>query len=334
MNRKIAFTISLAAISIAAHSKILRVNNTGIATATPPNAEVIYTTAQTAYDAANPGDTLHIEPSGTSYGNLSISKKIVVIGNGYYLGSLSTNANPGLQTNEGNSRINALNISTGADGSVVMGLYLMNTSTIAGSNVVISRNYFTTQVTIANCSNIQITQCIIGSLYSYYNGNGANLTIANNIIYNCYFDDGDNGIAVNNIIQANSSFSSFTLKNNIHTAGNLDLTNCTVENNVSFNGKFGSTNGNITIADMNTVFEDYANTDPLFSEDSRFQIKAGSLAKTSGTGGGECGIFGNQYGTAYKLSGIPNVPSVYKLSAPLNTSGPTMDATISIRSNQ
>jgi hypothetical protein len=68
-----------------AQARILRVNNTGISLAPrAPNILPIYVTAQAANDPAVSGDTIHIEPSGISYGNLTVTKQLVIIGNGYF----------------------------------------------------------------------------------------------------------------------------------------------------------------------------------------------------------------------------------------------------------
>ena len=89
---------------------------------------------------------------------------------------------------------------------------------------------------------------------------------------------------------------------------------------------------------MTTVFEDVPNTDPNFSEDSRWQLKAGSPAIGVAWNGtvtsGDCGVYGSSAtGTAYVISGVPNVPSIYKLSAPAVTTSNTLNITISTRTN-
>src|SRR4051812_48353519 len=81
------------------YAKIWRVNNiTGI------NAN--YTDVNTAINAGTTqaGDTIHIEPSTTSYGNVSVSKRVVIIGNGYFL--TGTGSNTGLQANTNTSYAN------------------------------------------------------------------------------------------------------------------------------------------------------------------------------------------------------------------------------------
>jgi hypothetical protein len=48
-----------------------------------PNSPGQYTSVTTAYTAANVGDTLYVVGSLTSYGGLSITKRITIIGSGY-----------------------------------------------------------------------------------------------------------------------------------------------------------------------------------------------------------------------------------------------------------
>jgi hypothetical protein len=89
---------------------------------------------------------------------------------------------------------------------------------------------------------------------------------------------------------------------------------------------------------MTTVFEDFPNTSPSFSEDNRWQLKAGSPAIGAAWNGvatgGDCGIFGSSAtGISYILSGIPNVPSIYKLAAPTTVTTTTLNITISTKTN-
>ncbi|MFT3911971.1 MAG: hypothetical protein QM737_21280 [Ferruginibacter sp.] len=321
-------------------AKIWRINNTG--------APADFTSAQEANDNASVvnGDTLHFEPSGSSYGNLFLRKSLIIIGNGFYLGTAASNSNPDLQANTGNSKIDNIFYQAGSDNSVVTGMYIITAAYISYggapiTNILFRRNYVGSQLSMGYCTNVLVTQNYINVIYSI-NGAGAasNVSINNNIIHDgVAFDADDNGIFQNNILQLAamnfiSTFTGFTIRNNIAPTDYFTLSGCTVENNVTWNGSLGDgVNGNLLIADMNTVFEDYTNTSGSFSQDSRFQVKAGSPAKTSGSGGGECGIFGTQTGSPYALSGISNVPSIYKLTAPATVSAATMNITISTKTN-
>ncbi len=55
-----------------------RVNNN-------PGADPDYATLQAANDAASNGDTIYVEGSPTNYDGADISKKLVIIGPGYFL---------------------------------------------------------------------------------------------------------------------------------------------------------------------------------------------------------------------------------------------------------
>lgn len=340
MKKNLFFLISSFLLVINASAKIWRVNNTGV----PAD----FTTAQQANNNASVvnGDTLHFEPSGLSYGNLFLSKGLVLIGNGFFLGTAAANGNPDLQANAASSKIDNLYYQPGSDNSVVEGMYIISFAHISWqgaqiANILFRRNYVGSQLSMGYCSNVQVSQCYIAAIYSI-NGSGAatNLSINNNILISgATFDADDNGFFQNNVMNVQgqnfvSTFIGFTLRNNISVSDYFNNSSCIVENNVSWNGSLGNgTNGNIVIADMTTVFEDLLNTSPNFSQDSRFQVKAASAAKTAGTGGGECGIFGTQNGTAYALSGISNVPSIYKLTAPATVNSNTLNITISTRTN-
>ncbi len=50
-----------------------------------PVGDLIYSTLQAAHDAADPGDTIFVQPSPTYYGNISISKEIHLRGIGFLL---------------------------------------------------------------------------------------------------------------------------------------------------------------------------------------------------------------------------------------------------------
>jgi hypothetical protein len=340
MKKNILVLISSLLLVINASAKIWRVNNTGV----PAD----FTSAQQAINSASVvnGDTVHFEPSGASYGNLFFSKSLVLIGNGFFLGNSAANGNPDLQANTASSKIDNLYYQAGSNNSVVEGMTItsfvyMSYGGASISNILFRRNSVGSQISMGYCSNAQITQCYLPSILSINSlGATTNATINNNIIISgAAFDADDNGTFQNNVMHIVgqnfiSTFTGWTIRNNISISDYFNMSSCIVENNISWGGQFGNgVNGNIVIADMTTVFEDLPNTSPNFSQDSRFQIKAASPAKTAGTGGGECGVFGIQNGTAYALSGISNVPSIYKLTAPATVSSNILNITISTKTN-
>lgn len=325
-------------------AKIWRVNNTGV----PAD----FTTAQTAHNSASVvnGDTIHLEASGASYGSLTVSKQLIIIGNGYFLGTLGANANPDLQANPVTSLLSGVTFTTGSNGSVLEGCTLSATLLVTNgvSNIIIRRNRLA-NVTLSTCSNIQVLQNYVdNTTNASINGDGTpatNLQINNNIIANAINQTAtSNGDFMNNIISSASSFgvsnlTGFRVWNNIcvntHT---VNLTSSDSRSNIGNGTQFGTLNGNQSSVTMSTVFEDHLNSNPAFSEDSRWQLKAGSPAIGAAwngvSTGGDCGIFGSSAtGISYVLSGISNVPTIYKLAAPATTTSNTLNITISTRTN-
>jgi len=342
--KKIFLTAAILS-SVACQAKIWRVNNTGV----PAD----FTSPQTANNSGSVlnGDTLHIESSGASYGSLTLNKQLIIIGNGYLLGTVGANANPDLQANPATSLFSTVLFNTGSNGSVLEGVTLTGTLTVTNgvSNLIIRRNRLA-NVTLALCSNIQVLQNYIDNVAAAsINWDGSspatNLQINNNVISNAInLGATCNGDFMNNIMSSASSFgvqnlTNFRVWNNILVnTSTVNLTSCDSRSNISVGGQFGVLNGNQSSVTMSTVFEDVANTNPLFSEDNRWQLKAGSPAIGAAwdgvSTGGDCGNFGSSAtGTPYVLSGIANVPSIYKLAAPTTVSTNTLNITISTKTN-
>jgi hypothetical protein len=334
-----------------ASSKIWRINNTGIpADFTSANA------ASTSPSVVN-GDTLHIEPSGLSYGNLDINKRLVIIGNGYFLGDASANLNPNLQANTAQSILGNVVISTGANETVMMGIICTTISIGGANNVVLKRNNMQ-RLEIGTTNNFQIIGNYVGQYVRKVAGLGylaSNVVLSNNIIIGLVgFEAADNGIFSNNVIvnnnviggqqfEASVSLANFVVRNNIKVQNNqgMNLVNCTIQNNTDCTGAsgFGTTNGNTGNVDMSTVFVGWP-TIGSFSTDGRYALKAGSPALGTGFGGADRGAIlnpansSNNMADTYVLSGIPAVPSVFRFDVPTSVSAGTMNVTISTRTNQ
>lgn len=330
-----------------ANAKIWRINNTGIpADFTSANA------ASSSSSVVN-GDTLHIEPSGVSYGDLNINKRLVVIGNGYFLGDASANLNPNLQANTGRSILNGVGVGPGGNGTVIMGITCTD-FVIAANDVVFKRNnaisiQIGTDFVVNNSQILQnYVQWMAGTL-----GVGTNMVISNNIIVAfANFTSNDNGIFTNNVLVATGAYANqggglaltnFIVRNNIvvQSPFGISLVNCTVQNNTDCTGAsgFGTSNGNTGNVDMSTVFAGWP-TLGSFSTDGRFALKAGSPALGTGFGGSDRGAIlnpansSNNMADTYVLSGIPTVPSLFRFDVPTSVSAGTMNVTISTRTNQ
>src|SRR5438067_8623830 len=148
--KKLLFISTCLLMASISHGKIWRVNNTG--------APADFTTAQAAHDGAAAGDTLHFEASAASYGSLSVTKKIIIIGNGYYLGTLISNANPDLQARPVPSTLSTVSFIVGSNGSVMEGMTVSSTVTVisGAANILIRRNNLIGSISLGTCSNVQI----------------------------------------------------------------------------------------------------------------------------------------------------------------------------------
>lgn len=317
------FLISLIVLSVLAgtlNATVRRVNNLA-------GTGAGYTTLQSAHNAANPGDTLMVEP-GKPYGQLVITKRLVVLGPGYFLGQ-NPNTNAGMFS----AQVDSMTFNSGAEQTLVSGLYIkdvvkINTSQITlESNLIMFRSSGSSYNLIyiaAELSGIVIKKNYIENTYSNYGevidiGNGTSV-----IIKNC-------------IVKSNQSYSSYplittkessliTLTNNI-LIGTLYLyTGATVKNNIWINDDLAGTfvassssynvteNGtltgptDITAADIDAVFIGSGSTD------GKWQLSASSEAKGAGEGGTDCGMFGGT--DPYILSGInQSLPRIYYLSS-------------------
>ncbi len=320
------------------HAKIWRVNNV-------PGVSADFTTAQAAHNGAAANDTIYLESSPTSYGDLTTTKKLTWIGLGYFL---TQNAGLEFQTNTG--VISNLTVNPGSDGSVfeiTIGPFV-NLNVNSCANITFLRCYIGSSITIGGASNhININQCYLevgnGTMYIQPTSTQFGFVITNNII------------RVNQII-INSNAYQVTFNNNtLFTNGNAPNSsniydNATVSNNIFYgvstttlydagypsnvtnnlwvqynNPTFVGSNGNIFASTFASVFVGGS------SPDGQYKLVAGSPAIGTGAGNVDMGAYGSA--NPYVLSMIPAIPTIYQLSVPANATGNTLPSTVSTRAN-
>lgn len=324
-------TVLFIAFSTNVDARILRVNNNLGITAI---ANLLYVDFATAQTAAVNGDTLQFEPSPNSYGALTLTKNLTLIGTGYFLGN-----NVGLQANNQSPVIGDINFNTGSAGSKVTGLTVYSFYVNAGlSNIVLERCLIQYRVYLYSSTNIIVRQNFF--IYPYHclqdNGNGVtNLLIQNNI-FRGYVGLGTNvlGIFTQNTCHAyygyNQGLGGLSgITNNIfHTYTATGSNIAAGSNNYFVAGavQFGLNPAGTGATDINTFARTGGNADI----DTYWLTLNASAVRTAGQGGIECGAFGGTF--PYKLSGIPNVPSIYLFTAPTSASN-TLNVNISTRSN-
>lgn len=335
-------------------AKIWRVNNNG-------GVSADFTTLQAAHNGAAAGDTLHLEGSPDSYGGLTCSKKLVIIGPGYYLGE-----NPNTQAVALPAYIGAVNFNVGSEGSVIMGCDLNGSAIgVFASDIVIRRNkfaqrngatidYYCGAVNIyyqSNNSNLSVNNIIISQNFGVEIQNtsraSTGILISNNYIgWNGYGGDNTTSTAVNmhgntiaifqnnifrrgRVIAYNSNFT-----NNIMLFGTFEGSGNLTANNMASGTQFGNANGNQQNVDMATVF---VGAGSGISSDGTWKLKVGSPAIGAGygsTGGNpiDMGIFGGAF--PYVLSGMPPIPSVYFFeNQPVGSNTDPIDVNIKVKSH-
>ncbi len=317
------FLLSLIATLICniSFAKIWRVNNTSGIIAD-------FTTAQAAHDAAAAGDTIHLEPSLTSYGSLTTTKKLTWISTGNFLTS-----HPNLQYSNTPGTVDYVTINTGSDNSV----FSCNAQYFQcfAPNVTFLRCFITSNfIYITSAAN----NCAI--LDCYINGSiivqGSTNTIINNniIAYDITVDATSSAVIVNNVMNtvssAGSSISNSQFQNNIidQASSPYTFTNSNINNNITNDASLPAGNGNQNNVNMSPVFVNYQGT-----TDGDFVLKTGGGNPAIGTGFGgiDMGAFSGT--TAFVLGLQPAIPAIYQINAPASPAGNTMNVTFSTKSN-
>jgi len=341
-----------------ANAKIWRVNNnTGVVA-----DFTSFSNAATAASVA-PGDTLHIEASATAYeSSFTLTKRLTVIGLGYFLNpaNASTPGNAGLQATTLSSRINFFTIGNGANGSKFLGITIETGPYLNASatpyNLVFEKCYFPGYYALylnnaGNYNGITVRKCFIAGSNAFEDPGASsvvsNLIVENNILNGGFSYTGLTGAA--NIFRNNSinndvahSFTNIYLANNIFgnvAAGQLTFTNAIVKNNLFTSSPtlpVGATGNQVNVTIGNVYVA--GNTGSL---DSRVQLKTPLSSNPAYQGGltvgavvtPDAGAYGGP--DPYKLSGIPNIPSIYTLVVPATLPAGTtsFNATISTRNN-
>lgn len=329
MRKAIILTACLTVLTVLNSSaKIWRVNNAGL----PAD----FTTIQAARDATAvlAGDTLHIEASGIFYGALVSTKKLVILGPGYFL-----DQNTNQQANPATATITSITLNTGCSGTVISGLTITGDINISTGDITISRNNIAGNIKLSkdySYSNVIISGNYgNGIVYAFTSSSTliTNVLIINNYLANVNLNSQYSGVIANNIVSHHSNAASnFTIKNNIftNTDGSPDFNgnSNTISNNISASTVgLPAGNGNQNDVSMTSVFVGATGN----STDGQWHLKTGSPAIGAGLNGEDCGIYGGN--TPYRLSGLPKIPSVYLLSAPATSNGNTLTVTISIKTN-
>jgi hypothetical protein len=281
-----------------------------------------YTTVQAAVDASVVGDTIYIHGSQTNYGNVTLNKRLVLIGAGHSLTGTQFN----FPTSLGNIFLSQGNSTTLPTGSTIKGI---NFSQITGSggsllvnNITLERNY------IFNYSAIIGTGWILRNNFLVYFRleNFKNTIISNNVINGLLqSSDQPSVIITNNIFLNNSYISSVsyaTVTNNIFinpAYANFSGTQNTWNKNIMIYADPANYNAfppanNTGVGNLNTTDNQFTTTIPLDialqnATKQDWILLATSIGYKYGTDGTDVGIYGGSYPMP-NMTGAPNIPQI------------------------
>lgn len=362
--KKIFFlTIVILAVAIfTASAKVWTVNNY--------HGSANFTTLQDAINGATAGDTIYLEASATNYGAGTLAKQLVIMGTGYWLTENDTTQadkktswitqltfNAGSEgsivsgvyiyygdfTSQANWKLVAINADNITLSRNFIKGYAASTTTYGGYSIHAN----------GNRTGLVIQQNFIeGFNYSYYVPQGAVNCIAfsgipNNCIIQNNFIRGyttGNGSSRAFYLPTNNSQNDVRILNNV-IWGPINTYYTEITNNIMVSGsynnglgdgayhnlcnstQFPAGNGNQQNVNMDNVFVDY----DLYT-DKGCLLKPGSPARNAGVNGGDCGVFSNDIGTSYLLSGIPSIPAIFEVNTQ-NYGEETIPVNIKAKSN-
>ena len=314
--KKIYFLFVLAVTTITANATIRTVNNGSVGAGQ-------YTSVQTAVDASVAGDTIYIHGSQTTYGDVTLNKRLVLIGAGHHVTGTQFN----FPTTLGNINLSQGNSTTLPTGSVIKGIYFGSITGSGGlpvNNIIIERSYVSSTLSVLGTGWI----CRNNFIALVYINNFKNTIISNNIFsggWTPYLSDKPSVIITNNIFLNGTYFSNInyaTVTNNIFIEPNytnISGTQNTWNKNIIIyadpaNYKTFPPTNNIGVGNLNTVDAQFTTTIPLniTLEDATkhdWTLLAASIGFKYGTDGTDVGIHGGSYPSP-NTSGATNIPQI------------------------
>ena len=312
--KKILFSLFVSvSATVTLNAKVLTVSNHAITAGK-------YTTVQEAIDAAAIGDTVYVHGSTTTYGNIKINKRLVLIGAGHSNKETQHNLNSRLESVE----LTATNSSVLSSGSIIKGFSMSGISGTA-SNILIERNHVS-NITLGG-NNWIIKNNFISSTLNV--NNNSNIIISNNVLNSVYYSDKPSVIITNNVLLGGVfySLSYATITNNliIETRKDNFLYGSQSTYNKNIAVYFDEVNfatlppvGHTGIGNKNTVDNQFVSdiTGKSISVDQArnydWHLLSTSLGYKYGTDGTDCGIYGGSYPMP-NMSGVTQLPQVISM---------------------
>jgi hypothetical protein len=321
MKTKQLFLVAFVLMNFFSYAAVITVSNN-------PNSPGQYSDLQTAIDAAVAGDIIYVHGSLVSYGGVTITKQLSLIGDGalpnkslqmpttidnitfgFTANGLSNGGNSSvtgcrINTISTNGFTNAINQQFGLNG-ITLRRNRIEFINIGGNNSASYNNYTIQNNVISSVNigagasragNILITHNIIGgSINGLQPLTGGSNVISNNVI-NGGVSSNKQCIFANNIFY-NSTFSGNT--NNSFTK-NIFYTPLVTINQASFEGSANTFSGNIYNQDplftsfeiASSVVSSYDYSNPTTGPFANYRLLASSPGKNLGTDGTDIGLYG------------------------------------------
>lgn len=315
--KKIYFLFVLAVTTFTANATIRTVNNGSVGAGQ-------YTSVQVAVDASAVGDTIYIHGSQTSYGDVTLNKRLVLIGAGHHVTGTQFNF-PSTLANIYLSQGNSTTLPTG---STIKGINLSSISGSGGSlavnNITLERNFISSSVNILGSGWICRNNFANYFAVNYFK----NTIISNNIIAasGVYYSDKPSVIITNNIFLHSNFLYTVkyaTVTNNImiEPSSNYDTYNSqnTWNKNIMIYADPASYKtfppaNNIGVGNINTVDAQFTTTIPLNitleeATNHDWTLLATSVGFKYGTDGTDVGIHGGSYPSP-NSTGATNIPQI------------------------
>jgi hypothetical protein len=315
---------------------------TVITVSNAPNSPAQYNALQLAINAANNGDTIYVSGSLVSYGDITIDRKLVLIGSGF---------NPQKEIPL-TAQINALDFISGSSGSSIngftfigsfplsacngaVGAYTILSSTCGVDSISIKNNHITGSYPnlAVGGNNWLIERNVIGRINVV---NNFNVMIKNNIVYHHISLSNDPSVAFSNNLFINAAnicfydISNAVISNNIfYGAGPINCINSIFNKNLTFNTAqntlpYGTNIGAGNIINQDPQFSAIQSIDYTFDFLDDYRLLLTSPGHNAGTDGTDIGPFGgfNPFPSS-PIGGEPQIPQVKNMninntSLPLN----------------
>lgn len=317
--KKLIFTLALAFVAICSNATIHNVDNS------PNRPSGYFSDLQIAVNTAQSGDTLYVYPTNTSYGTITISKKLHLFGKGY------NGTTGGVSLVEYFNLDTATSPSSNSSGTSIQGFTITrriqvikpnisnitvfgNHFTYGSTNItmqdncpswIFNNNYFQGYIALNNNTQILISNNVFYGSYQYpiYASSSNSVVFSHNLVMNFqYFSQVFNAIIIDNIFVCNGDPNQAAMSNNVFY-NNLSWRSTLNPYAMPPSGNTGSNN----ISNQDPQFET-ALSSGAFDFTKDYHLKSTSPGKNAASDGTDIGPYGGN--TPFVWGGVFSIPKI------------------------